>query len=84
MLTFLILAGILAVGVAAMRIAGPEYYSPKCCMGIAYRIVSDHNRRPPADVVPADGSRPACPLSEGKISEMVGPALPGVKRESSP
>ncbi|MDR1686423.1 MAG: hypothetical protein LBR82_08310 [Desulfovibrio sp.] len=42
MMTFLILAGILAVGIAAMRIAKPEYYSPKCCMGIAYRIIKDH------------------------------------------
>ncbi|MDR2124839.1 MAG: hypothetical protein LBP38_07680 [Desulfovibrio sp.] len=42
MTTFLILAGILAVGIAAMRIAKPEYYSPKCCMGLAYRIIKDH------------------------------------------
>jgi hypothetical protein len=42
MTTFLILAGILAVGIVAMRIAKPEYYSPKCCMGIAYRIIKDH------------------------------------------
>jgi hypothetical protein len=42
MLTFLILAGMLVLGIAAMRIAKPEYYSPKCCMGIAYRIIKDH------------------------------------------
>jgi hypothetical protein len=43
MMTFLILAGILAVGIAAMRIATPEYYSPKCCMGLAHRIIRDHD-----------------------------------------
>jgi hypothetical protein len=42
MTTFLILAGILAVGIAAMRIAKPEYYAPKCCMGVAFRIIKDH------------------------------------------
>ncbi|MDR2605038.1 MAG: hypothetical protein LBC55_06780 [Desulfovibrio sp.] len=63
MLTFLILAGILALGIAAMRIAKPEYYSPKCCMGIAYRIVKDHEAA--AECATENSAGGTCRAAEG-------------------
>lgn len=38
-------AGIAALGLAAIRIARPEYYAPKCCMGIARQIIKEYEAK---------------------------------------
>jgi hypothetical protein len=41
MTSLLVCLGIAAVCIAALRIAGPEHYSPRCCMGLALQAIKD-------------------------------------------
>ncbi|MDR2162171.1 MAG: hypothetical protein LBO77_08565 [Desulfovibrio sp.] len=52
MATLLILLGLAVVCIAALRIAKPEYYSPRCCMSIALQAIKEDEQKrkaaPPA------------------------------------
>ena len=41
MASLLIGLGIAVVCIAALRIAKPEYYSPRCCMSLALQTIKD-------------------------------------------
>jgi hypothetical protein len=41
MASLLIGLGIAALCIAALRIAKPEHYSPRCCMGLALQTIRD-------------------------------------------
>ena len=41
MASLLIGLGIAVVCIAALRIAKPEFYSPRCCMGLALQTIKD-------------------------------------------
>ncbi|MDR2800474.1 MAG: hypothetical protein LBB52_04300 [Desulfovibrio sp.] len=45
MWTFLFIALLVVLGIAAMRIAKPEYYSPRCCMGLAHLFIKEHEEK---------------------------------------
>ncbi|MDR1489736.1 MAG: hypothetical protein LBS65_04515 [Desulfovibrio sp.] len=45
MWTFLFIVLLVVLGIAAMRIATPEYYSPRCCMGLANLFIKEHEEK---------------------------------------
>ncbi|MDR3175555.1 MAG: hypothetical protein LBU06_03355, partial [Desulfovibrio sp.] len=45
MWTFLFIVLLVVLGIAAMRIAKPEYYSPRCCMGLAQLFIKEHEEK---------------------------------------
>ena len=45
MTCLLIGLGIAVLCIAALRIAKPEHYSPRCCMGLALRTIRDAEER---------------------------------------
>jgi hypothetical protein len=68
MTSLLIGLGIAAVCVAALRIAKPEYYSPRCCMGLALQVIKDAEEKERRS-----GAAPeeACPDLPAEPSERV-------------
>ncbi|MDR1359366.1 MAG: hypothetical protein LBJ82_00145 [Deltaproteobacteria bacterium] len=58
MTSLLIILGIAVLCVAAMRLAKPEYYSPRCCMGLAVQAIKEAQEKERREACAPEGTRP--------------------------
>ncbi|MDR0826258.1 MAG: hypothetical protein LBN33_00025 [Desulfovibrio sp.] len=59
MWTFLFGAVVVVLCIAAMRIAKPEYYSPRCCSGLAHQIIQEYKAKEKAEKEKAEKEKAA-------------------------
>jgi hypothetical protein len=56
MASVLVGLGIVVVCIAALRIAKPEYYSPRCCMGLALQAIKEAEDKDKGEGSAPDGA----------------------------